>query len=114
MFDKIKDLAPIIVHTGTEFLEDFIDCCYENGIYWCGSQQIEVAKLKAKKYAEHYRENVSMSFHNTERRTVFLFDDIKGTQIYHINRDRNIPVYEYQEFNFKKEAADFSDFNIFL
>lgn len=114
MFDKIKDLAPIIVHTGTEFLEDFVDYCYENGIYWSGSKRIEDAQCKAKQYAKYYLENVSLSFHNTGRRIVFLFDDIKGSQINYISEKRNIPVYEYQEFNFKKEAADFSDFNIFL
>lgn len=116
MFDKIKALAPIIVHTGKDHLAEIaIESCLNDVLWWHnGFPTTKDDLLRAsKEFIDDFEDDVALSYYIDEydNGLHFLFDSISGPEAEDLLNLRNLDVIELEELKNPSKTPDFSDFD---
>jgi hypothetical protein len=117
MFDTIKELAPVIVHVGEEEIHQFVEECYNAGVYW-HSDAFGSYKLRALETVDNFiddiGENVCLTFYIHNGSMHFLVDDPDGNEAECCRDLYDLDVVEYEEIKRKENTFDLSDFETIL
>ena len=116
MFEKIKALAPIIVHTGKDHLAEIaIENSLNNVLWWDNSFTTTKDDLlrASKEFIDDFEDDVALSYYIDayDNRLHFLFDSISGIEAEDILNLRNLDVIELEELKNPSKTPDFSDFD---
>lgn len=115
MFEKIKALAPIIVHTGKDYLAEIAIESYLNDVLWYDNRHTTTKEdlIRASEgFIDDFEDDVALSYYIDERdnRLHFLFDSISGPEAEELLLLRDLDVIELEELKDPSKTPDFSDF----
>lgn len=113
MFDILKLHAFPIVHTGTQYTEQFLSDCVDNGYTWCGNYAAAPIQFRKSHYLSHmqdmftkYGDDLCIFLENKRRAFYFVH---AGTNPFSLPEDQYFRV-EYEDL-IENNKADFSDFD---
>lgn len=115
MFEKIKELAPIIVHTGKDYLAEIAIESYLDDVLWYDNRHTTTKEdlIRASKdFIDSFEDDVALSYYIDEcdNKLHFLFDSVSGIEAEDILELRNLDVIELEELKDPSKTPDFSDF----
>ena len=115
MFDRIKDLAPIIVHTGTDYLAEIAIESYLNDVLWYDNRHTTTKEdlIRASgDFIDDFEDDVALSYYIDEcdNKLHFLFDSVSGPEAEKILGLVDLNVIELEELKDPSNTPDFSDF----
>jgi hypothetical protein len=115
MFEKIKALAPIIVHTGKDHLAEISIESYLNDVLWYDNRHTTTKEdliRASEEFIVAFGNNVALSYYIDEydNKLHFLFDSVSGPEAEDLLELRNLDVIELEEIKDPSKTPDFSDF----
>lgn len=118
MFEKIKALAPIIVHTDEDHLAEIAIESYLNDVLWYNNGSTTTKEdliLASRDFIDDFEDNVALSYYidKCDNKLHFLFDSVSGSEAESLLELRNLEVIELEELkelNDPSKTHDFSDF----
>lgn len=115
MFEKIKALAPIIVHTGKDHLAEIAIESYLNDVLWYDNRHTTTKEdliRASEEFIDDFKDNVALSYYIDEydHNLHFLFDCVSGPEAEDLLELRDLDVIELEELKGPSKAPDFSDF----
>lgn len=116
MFDILNLHAFPIVHTGTQYTEQFLSDCVDNGYTWCGNFAAAPIQFRKSNYLSYMQDMITRHGDN-----LCIFLDKKYRAFYFVGADVDlfsIPkdqclIVEYEDL-IENNKADFSDFDSFF
>jgi hypothetical protein len=115
MFEKIKALAPIIVHTGKDHLAEISIESYLNDVLWYDNRHTTTKEdlIRASEdFIDDFEDDVALSYYIDEydKKLHFLFDSVSGPEAEELLGLVDLNVIELEELKDPSKTPDFSDF----